>query len=81
MCECRYYGMCELVYEYGCDGEEDTCFNYEKMPDVDKLLELADELKKESDKDEFYHPNAFDVYSRIYASLGIYDFYKETINA
>lgn len=81
MCECRYYGMCELVYGCGCDGEEDTCFNYEKMPDVNKLLELADELKKESDKDEFYHPNVFDIYSCIYASLGIYDFYKETINA
>lgn len=46
MCECRYYGMCELAYGYGCDGEEDTCFNYEKMPNEDKLLELADDCEE-----------------------------------
>lgn len=46
MCECRYYGMCERAYEYGCDGEEYTCFNYESIPDVDKLLELADDCEE-----------------------------------
>lgn len=46
MCECRYYGMCERAYEYGCDGEEYTCFNYESMPDVERLLELADDCEE-----------------------------------
>lgn len=73
--ECRYFGMCEYAYECYCDGEENTCFNYEPMPNVDELLRLADELKEESDKDRYYHPNVADIYSRVYSSCGVYDRY------
>lgn len=52
MAECRYNGNCCVMYhrpfdsdELPCDGyDEDICSLYEPMPDVESLLELADEM-------------------------------------
>lgn len=48
MLECRYKGQCRIEYDtdfdacYPCIGDwGDTCAEYEPMPDVDVLLEIA----------------------------------------
>lgn len=53
MCECRYWPRCKD--EAWCDGkgaleglaEGARCKRYRPMPDVDALLELADEMTVE----------------------------------
>ena len=54
MTECRYKGWCRIEYDtdfdvcYPCVGDwGETCAEYEPMPDVKALLELADELDGE----------------------------------
>ena len=51
MAECRYKGWCRIEYDtdfdvcYPCIGDcGETCAEYEPMPDVKALLELADEM-------------------------------------
>lgn len=51
MTECRYKGWCRIEYDtdfdvcYPCIGDgADTCIEYEPMPDVKALLEMADEM-------------------------------------
>lgn len=67
MCKCRYYRMCEDAYERWCDGEEYTCYNYEKMPNVDKLLELADDCEEcmKFGKEHVSNNMAHDYYGNI----------------
>lgn len=53
MCECRYYGKCAgncdsrgLVLGFG--NETYDCDEFQPMPDIKALAELADEMDKRS---------------------------------
>ena len=49
MAECRYYAMCDRAVDdwLPCDGTDDgtVCGHFEPMPDVQALLELADDVE------------------------------------
>lgn len=49
MDECRYWGMCRICYGFACDGTSATCDRYEPMPDVEALLELAEDCDEMRD--------------------------------
>lgn len=58
--ECRNFGNCLWIGEYGCycdghlpefDGKRTDCREYEPMPDVDALLRIAQVLES-ADKSE-----------------------------
>ena len=42
MRECRFFPWCSYIEDHGCT--KDSCRHYQPMPDVDALLELADEM-------------------------------------
>lgn len=42
MTECRFFPWCSYIEDHGCT--KDSCRHYQRMPDVDALLELADEM-------------------------------------
>lgn len=44
MSKCRYYPLCKDIDTYCCDGEY-TCYQYEPMPDVNKLLKIAEDYE------------------------------------
>lgn len=53
MCECRYYGKCAgncdgrgLVLGFG--NETYDCDDFQPMPDIEALMELADEMEQET---------------------------------
>lgn len=64
MCECRYYGRCAgncdsrgLVLGFG--NETYDCDDFQPMPDIEALMELADEC------DDAYKANPYSAYDEV----------------
>lgn len=81
--ECRNHGNCLWIFEYmtSCDGhlpewdgERHDCAEYEPMPDVKALVEVADELDGEGLAGWASGPiNVGDYARRIRKALGVDD--------
>ena len=73
MAECRYFPECQRCNEIGdlwipCTGGADgiQCGDYEPMPDVGALLELADEMQRELDECASDHEIAGNLENKIH---------------
>lgn len=86
MAECRYFPECQRCNETGdswipCSGGADgtRCDAYEPMPDMDALLELADEMDAYTECDdercgkEMPPSTIHDFARRIREALGVSD--------
>lgn len=78
MAECRFFQECARCNEIGdlwfpCDGGADgtRCAAYEPMPDIDALLELADDLEKDGLEGWAVKVNVGDYAKRIREALGV----------
>ena len=78
MAECRFFPECARCNEVGdswfpCEGGADgmRCADYAPMPDVDALLELADEMDADGMDGWTHAVNVGDYARQIRKALGV----------